>query len=395
MRLALSLIVTALSLPSQAQYQPPGGGGSGPPQAAWKVTYTYDGTTEIITPGPPVQTIVYVWTPMSPSGVTGPTNFRMSGNYKVTATGTVTAKIKWLYTDGTSAPNPPQWVNVRKTASASYQIGGNLTSAGIVYATGSGSASNGIGSPCIVTQDPTPTAPPVQSITGISGSSYERRYETLDGSSGTITIPVTLNGTASVTVNRSDGGGGYLAAPCSFGVEVIDHAHPCNYRKDASFTPLQLRSDLGNLHMHYLWDSTGGAKMPDSGVLSDLVNCTVGEYVVYSGAGTRMGGYFYPTSPPFALSNYRDPEISGVGGADGHLDDDHTAGDPIPVFRALSFTGNQKYRAHCSVCMNADEYLILATYSIVRRVILVPGHTDQCILRIDKADDFSERPIQQ
>ncbi len=142
------------------------------------------------------------------------------------ASGTIKAKLAWVDASDQPAPNPHDYVNLRETASASS---GDSTARN--YVTFKGSVDNGIGS-----------------SHATDFSSTGRRFETLSTTGGTAETQVSLKASIDVDTGAGatvNGTTGYISARCSFAVEVLNHAPPCNFRKDPFWSPI----DQGNAHL--------------------------------------------------------------------------------------------------------------------------------------------------
>ena len=139
-----------------------------------------------------------------------------------------------------------------------------------------------------------------------------------------------------------------------------DHAHPCNFHQT------NVISWGGVLTFQYEWDST-------SGVLADLSQVQVGEYVTYSDGGVHVG----PGRP--WTGNDPNPTQAGLWrpGTDGGLVDTHSDNGP-QAGPADSYTATQYYGFYCQKCgtsvnLHGFHGDLLGPIPIVRCVELVNG----------------------
>ena len=243
----------------------------GPPGPRWILTWTRSGSTTVTSPQ---GTVTSPWPnapavapPNALSAGSDRQGFVGRGSYSASATGTFTFKYSWKNPDGTptNVP-PPHYLNLRITSIAKFDSAVNITSTSQYDATGNGSANNGQNTPEV----DSPTF-----LSGASDNTANRAYVTKDSSSGVVTITGTESANVSITVGPGTTAKpittGYFYVNCSMQVDVLPHAHPCNYTKTSGL-------DIGDgvLQFKYAWDSTSGA-------LADLSNCFVGENVVYPG----------------------------------------------------------------------------------------------------------------
>ncbi len=143
LRFALFLFALCLTSPATAQQGPPGGS---PPR--WKITYERSGSTtwSVSTTDsngvPSISTGSTDWSTSSFGGSGYPQLWRGPGKSNMKGNGTIKAKLQWVDGSGQPASNPPEYVNLRETSSASS---GSSTPQD--YVTYKGSVDNGIESP--------------------------------------------------------------------------------------------------------------------------------------------------------------------------------------------------------------------------------------------------------
>lgn len=120
-------------------------------------------------------------------------------------------------------------------------------------------------------------------------------------------------------------------------------AHPINFHQVGNGTD----TGSGTLHFVYAWNS-------NSGYLSDLSACTVGENVTYPGTGN-----YFPPSPRFPTSGFTNPTVIDRPATEGGFQDNHSiSGSFVTPYTAASFTGTQYYRYKCP-CANSGNYVNL------------------------------------
>lgn len=388
MHLALSLIVSALSLPSQAQYQPPGGGGTGP---HWKTEYIYAGTTTA-TNSSPMSPPPLNWATDASRGNTIRATWSfndLSSTAKIVSTGTV--KVKFTYVDGagTALTTGPSQVWVHERASASYSTDAPTD----LVTISDDNASNGLGAVCFKSGTP-PNA-------GMSLSHYD---EIKDGSSGTFEVTVTQ--TSSITVTKKAGATvpsedqayGQLSALHDFTAVALSHAHPTKMRRDPRWPDSQIKRGLvpdGSqnllvLGFKYVWESTGGGIAPQDLSFSDLGSCRVQEYITWSGSGHEgpadpsapgypLLWYFYPDSPPFTSGSIPSPKVSpGVSDYNGNAGSiTDVIATTVPThgqYSQADVVGNQIYRFHCDQCMLDGEFQrLLGPFTIHYKISSADG----------------------
>ncbi len=195
------------------------------------------------------------------------------------------SRLGGLIPNESPGPNPPKYINVRVSSSAT-STGGPVNDR---QASGSGSADNGLGAS---------SAP--QRFGPVATS---RKFETKDSSSGTVEMNLRLKATVQMTAKD-----GSISAGCSAAVLIINHAHPCNYRRLVGRTEADIENVPGELHFRYQWDSTSGITLsnlipgfPEAG--SDLGACYIREYVFILETGHIIA--LRHNSLPKALLSYR------------------------------------------------------------------------------------------
>ena len=147
----------------------------------------------------------------------------------VTTSGTLRAKLRWVYRDGdaTLAPNPPPQVIIRETASASWSYTGNISNV-----TGSGSADNGKGGQ-------------YQTFSGTKGGYSFGAWSTqINSSSGIVERSITISANASVQVvspptlpNASLQAGGYYTVQLDNRAVSISSTLGMTYYRNGTTTP--------------------------------------------------------------------------------------------------------------------------------------------------------------
>ena len=326
----------------------------GPPmQPPWVTTLVRSGTVTTPTGNQDWNTPPYF-------SASGNGSFSNPGTYTVSSSGTFTFTLKWKNLDGSAGANPPKYVNLRISASASAAYD-NRSDMGF-QVTGSGTADNGRGASAVALS-PGP---------GMVSSSVE--YVTQDGSSGTVTITITENATSTITVGAGNTQACHALVSCGATVDILNHAHPVNFRKDSNWRTVDIQAIPLELKFKYLWDSTGGSKMPTSLSLPDLTSCTWYEYVTYFGDGSpghdRNGDdVFIPNSPPFSPIPIIAPTILGGNASDGGLTDRNWAYSPVPAYSHASYTAHQVFLFKCSQCMTPTQFQPLGgPYDIIRDV---------------------------
>ena len=180
------------------------------------------------------------------------------------------------------------------------------------------------------------------------------RFEVINGSTadGTATITSNKTRTSSGTITVKGGSqtrhysstklrirarlNGASVAALSAGFRVC--AHPTNFRQTAGYD-----DGGGVLKFAYQWDS-------DSGSISHLDDCRVGERVTYPG-----GSPYVPPNPPFDYSHVN-PSVRHGPGSRRTLTDTHhfIPAEPGP---AASYTATQYYQYRCDRCSSGFRNL--------------------------------------
>jgi hypothetical protein len=338
-----------------------------PAQAGfWTVSYESTGTNtwaNNLQNPPPTS-----WGPTQNVSFVSATGMTVTGQCQ----GTVTAVITWIPSSCTDTP--PQKIKVLQYAGARWRVKWNPTSAPNQNGwQGSGTASNGLGSPEL----PTPTG------SDKSGTSAGFKTVIKDVPPGgvveldAVTIRATFSG--STTMSSVTG-----EAYCEYRASILDHDHPTNFRLFAS-DQLNPNHDPLNVGFAYCWDSTSGKVFhgnEDINTFDELVETALDEYVTFSGDGTNIIDAlgepgFKPFSPPFDGGSSSNPTITqGPNGKVGVQVDTHqTPGGFVQPYDRLgngsptSYTGTQWYRYHCNLCMGANQFEYLAgPFLIVRSV---------------------------
>lgn len=320
----------------------------------WQITYTKNGSTSY-SPRPPGGISPRSWT------TTGPDYAPLGGGgtSEVTASGTITATLRWVYSNGSPAPNPPLVICVLETTSATWSVG--LGSQ--MTATATGDASTGCGDPYFMNSS------------GLSGGATGAHYRQVNSASGTVTLSATLNSYVRATAI----GGitpGSVVAQCSYTVSIVSsHPHPRNFHKDSQM-------DLGNgeERFRYLWES-------DDGDLNHLANCVIYEFVTYNGnEGTYGSGTYTAPNPPFdnwVFSNpLRGSAIPATGGILYDWIRRENFNVPLAYYmRNWTITSVQQYRYHCNLC-GADEVVSgVDNQNIITRVFDYIDPYEFCLQR--------------
>ena len=236
----------------------------------------------------------------------------------------VTVKIKPV-TRGSGLPNsvPPG-----KSKTVSVKIEPALTSRYVQFDVIDSSIDNGKAK---ITRNKTRTSSGTITVKGVSQTRYSATTK--------LRIRARLNGES-------------VAAYCA-GFRVC--AHPTNFKKTSGNN-----AGGGVLIFKYKWSS-------DSGKLSHLDDCRVGEKVTYPG-----GSPYVPPNPPFNKPNgLVNPTESELPGKEGGFDDtQHYI--PAEAGTAGKFTATQYYRYKCNRCSSGFRNL-QGPISIQRIVEFVNG----------------------
>ena len=279
---------------------------------SWKVTITGSGTATA--DASPSKTWV-----APADGVSVLSAFGNGGPGSSSMNVTINVLLAWQPDNSIPGGDPsPPFITIEEGAECSYTAVAN----GYPFASASGSASNGLGDPKVITSSNTQTGPPAhQSENGTSANTFVNRHFTTFN--GNVSFSRTFSASGS-----SSGGGGSSASLVRYGIRI--HAQPYDW-KLYSHT---INPD-GTLTFTYRWKSTSGS-------ILDLGHCEMHERVNYPG-----GDPYYPPFPflPFGylLSN---PTVSSPApmteylGSDTHQMFPYTS--PILGLGA-TFTANQRY----------------------------------------------------
>ena len=176
----------------------------------------------------------------------------------VTTSGTLRAKLRWVYRDGdaTLAPNPPPQITIRETASAVWSYTGNISNV-----TGSGSADNGKGGQ-------------YQTFSGTKGGYSFGAWSTqINSSSGIVERSITISANASVQVvspptlpNATlQAGGYYTVQPDNRAVSITSTLGMTYYRGGTASVPLKLPQQVspeGYTYAHSIKPTVTGTNLP-------------------------------------------------------------------------------------------------------------------------------------
>jgi len=170
----------------------------------WRITYTYSGTTTSLKNGQGTQA---PWPENGP--INAPTrDFGNGDQITVAMSGTITATLTWVDQNNNpiTDPPPPADVYVLQRSSSSWSYGGEEVAATVTDEGVSTSLPSG--------QEASVTRPP-----NWSHSVTARKISKVNGSSGTISLPVTLD--AHLTFTCTAGFSGSATAQVNYGVVEV------------------------------------------------------------------------------------------------------------------------------------------------------------------------------
>lgn len=136
-------------------------------------------------------------------------------------------------------------------------------------------------------------------------------------------------------------------------VTVNACAVPTNFHQTSTSSP-----SPGNLRFDYAWSSS-------SGNLTDLLQCEIGESVVYPGGASQ-----FPRPHPFPAGSHANPTELSDSAETGEAGDIHMV--PIGPFRtpysAAAYTGSQIYRYRCPCANGGNWVTVFGPLAITRDV---------------------------